>query len=218
MRTLLRFAHANAVALLALFVALGGTSYAATQLPRNSVTTTQVKNGSLVSKDFRPGQLPTVATGPAGPAGAAGAPGAQGVAGPAGEPGPDGPPGRSALDPLEAGETVRGLVAADFQAAAAGGDWRAVASYPVPASSPPGTTYIDGQTPGETCTGTFLQPTAPLDTLCVYFSNAVNPLLSPTSHAVLTGPSRLGFAIAWSPTGAGDTWMMASYAYTQTAL
>lgn len=55
------------VALIALFVALSGTAYAAVTLPRNSVTTIQVKDRSLLSKDFKAGQLP------AGPAGANGA-------------------------------------------------------------------------------------------------------------------------------------------------
>jgi hypothetical protein len=74
------------VACLALAVALGGTGYAATVLPRNSVGTVQLKNNaitaakvknfSLVRQDFKPGQLPAGARGPAGPAGAAG-PGAR---------------------------------------------------------------------------------------------------------------------------------------------
>jgi hypothetical protein len=85
----------NAVAYLALFVALGGTSYAAIKLPansvgakqirRNSVTSAKVKNGTLNASDFARGvQL----AGPAGPAGATGPPGA---AGPKGDPGPAGP-------------------------------------------------------------------------------------------------------------------------------
>jgi hypothetical protein len=82
--------YANVTATLALIVALGGTSYAAVVLPRNSVgskqlkkaavtnsklrtnavTSATVRNGSLRAKDFKAGQLPA---GPAGPAGAAGA-------------------------------------------------------------------------------------------------------------------------------------------------
>src|SRR2546425_8755002 len=73
---------AMVVAGLALLVALGGTSYAAVQaLPRNSVTTVQVKDFSLLARDFKPGQIPRGAVGPAGPAGPAGP---QGPAGPAG--------------------------------------------------------------------------------------------------------------------------------------
>jgi hypothetical protein len=74
------------VACVALAVALGGTGYAATVLPRNSVgaaqlknnavTAAKVKNFSLSRQDFKPGQLPVGARGPAGPAGPAG-PGAR---------------------------------------------------------------------------------------------------------------------------------------------
>ena len=70
--------YANVTATLALVVALGGTSYAAIKLPRNSVSSIQVKDRSLLKKDFRTGQLPrgkTGATGAQGPAGAAGAAG-----------------------------------------------------------------------------------------------------------------------------------------------
>src|SRR5215207_10632882 len=80
--------RANVVAYLALFVALGGTSYAAIRLPANSVGTKQIKtgavrasdvqDGSLLATDFRAGQLP------AGAPGAPGAPGARGATGPAG--------------------------------------------------------------------------------------------------------------------------------------
>jgi hypothetical protein len=69
------------VAMIALFVALGGAGYAAVVIPRNSVTTLQVKDRSLLAKDFKSGQIPR------GPAGAAGA------AGPAGPAGPTGPAG-----------------------------------------------------------------------------------------------------------------------------
>lgn len=56
------------VAVVALIVALGGTSYAVTRLPANSVGTAQlksnavvaskVKDGSLLKRDFAVGQLP----------------------------------------------------------------------------------------------------------------------------------------------------------------
>ena len=94
------------VALIALAVALGGTGYAVTQLPRNSVGTAQIKNnavtgakvrnGSLTARDFRRGTLrpgPAGAQGPAGPTGATGATGPQGPQGPPGPQGPQGPQG-----------------------------------------------------------------------------------------------------------------------------
>jgi hypothetical protein len=95
MTRVLRHVRSNLVAYLALFVALGGTSYAAVNLPRNSVGTAQlkanavtsakVKNGSLLAADFRRGQLragPAGAAGPAGPAGERGAAGERGTPGP----------------------------------------------------------------------------------------------------------------------------------------
>ena len=86
-----RLSFANVTSVLALFVALGGTSYAAVALSKGSVkskhlakgavTSKKVKDGSLGARDFRRGSLP---------AGVAGAPGSQGAAGPAGPPGPAG--------------------------------------------------------------------------------------------------------------------------------
>ena len=64
--------YANVTATLALVIALGGTSYAAIKLPKNSVTSTTVKDRSLMKKDFRTGQLPAGKRGPAGPQGPAG--------------------------------------------------------------------------------------------------------------------------------------------------
>ena len=64
--------YANVTATLALVIALGGTSYAAIKLPKNSVTSATVKDRSLMKKDFRLGQMPAGKRGPAGPAGPAG--------------------------------------------------------------------------------------------------------------------------------------------------
>jgi len=46
----LTFIRHNAIALLALFVALGGTSYAALSLPAGSVGTQQLRNGAVTSR------------------------------------------------------------------------------------------------------------------------------------------------------------------------
>jgi hypothetical protein len=85
---------AMVVACVALLLVLGGTGYAAVQaLPRNSVTTVQVKDHSLLGRDFKAGQIPR---GPAGPLGPAGPQGPAGPTGPAGPAGPAGPPGPGA--------------------------------------------------------------------------------------------------------------------------
>src|SRR5213592_3847860 len=82
----LRPSPSMVIACFALLVVLGGTGYAAVQaLPRNSVTTVQVKDRSLLARDFAVGQIPRGAQGP------------QGAAGPAGPPGPAGAAGGAAL-------------------------------------------------------------------------------------------------------------------------
>lgn len=97
-----RPSHATVVAYAALFIAVGGVSYAAVTLPANSVGSKQIKRGgvkssdlaknavtsakvkdfSLLSKDFKPGQLV------AGAAGTTGAPGPKGDKGDKGDTGP----------------------------------------------------------------------------------------------------------------------------------
>ena len=47
MHHLLRHVRSNAVAYVALFVALGGTGYAALHLPANSVGNRQIQNGAI---------------------------------------------------------------------------------------------------------------------------------------------------------------------------
>ena len=89
---------AMVVALIALFVALTGGSYAAIMIPRNSIGAAQIRDGavaspeirdrSLLAKDFKTGQLPRGETGASGQRGATGAPGAVGATGAAGAPGP----------------------------------------------------------------------------------------------------------------------------------
>lgn len=99
-----RLSPAMVVALIALFVAMGGSAYAVIRLPPNSVGTKQLKNGavtnaklrngavtatkvkmgSLLASNFKAGQLPQGPKGTTGPAGATG---------PTGATGPQGPPG-----------------------------------------------------------------------------------------------------------------------------
>lgn len=90
--------YANVVASLALFLALGGAAYAATQLPRNSVGTRQLKAeavtaGKIAKKTRRQLQGATGPQGPQGKAGPKGAAGAKGATGPKGAQGVQGPKG-----------------------------------------------------------------------------------------------------------------------------
>ena len=114
---------ANVVSVLALFVALGGASYAAVNLPKNSVGTKQLKGKSVGTKqlkgkavsskklnagavnsakvrdrslraiDFKEGELLAGPTGPAGATGITGTAGADGQPGATGATGPTGPAG-----------------------------------------------------------------------------------------------------------------------------
>jgi hypothetical protein len=125
----LAHARGNAVAYVALFLSLGGSSYAAVQLSPgsvrtrtlangavtkaklagNSVGSTQVVDGSLVSKDFKPGALlqglkgdvgeagHVGSSGATGLSGLAGLKGAQGDAGPVGAAGPAGHDGSASI-------------------------------------------------------------------------------------------------------------------------
>jgi hypothetical protein len=131
------------VSFLALFVALGGSGYAALRLPANSVgsrqlksdavTGAKVKDNSLFANDFAPGQIPHGPQGPQGPQGSqgpqglAGAQGIQGTPGTAsakgdkGDPGPIGPAGSQGLrgDPGPIGpagpQGLRGLAGFGIQ-------------------------------------------------------------------------------------------------------
>ena len=114
--------YANVVASLALFGALGGSSYAALKLPsssvgadqirrsavssakvrRNAITSIKVKDGSLAAADFKAGELLAGPQGPKGEPGSAGPKGDAGAKGDKGDKGDAGAPGLSAIERVEA--------------------------------------------------------------------------------------------------------------------
>jgi hypothetical protein len=81
------------VATAALFVALGGTSYAVMSLPKNSVGSAQIRDGSISPKDLSA----AAAKGQVGPKGAPGSAGAKGETGSAGTRGEAGRVGDTGL-------------------------------------------------------------------------------------------------------------------------
>jgi hypothetical protein len=122
-----RLTFANVVSMIALFVALGGTSYAAIKVTgknvrnssltgvdvrNSSLTTADVKNRSLLGRDFKAGQLP------AGPQGLQGEKGIQGNQGDKGNPGEPGPSETWAVE-LAGGTAEISLPAGDYVAYAA---------------------------------------------------------------------------------------------------
>ncbi len=91
-----RLTYANVMATVAVFIALGGSSYAAItitgknvknrsltakDIKKSSLTTREVKNRSLLAQDFKAGQLPAGPRGQQGVKGDKGAPGQDGLDG-----------------------------------------------------------------------------------------------------------------------------------------
>ncbi|MDQ3726529.1 MAG: hypothetical protein M3335_11690 [Actinomycetota bacterium] len=228
-----RHVRANAVAYLALFLALGGTSaYAAGALPKasvgtkqlkaNAVTSPKVRDGSLRASDFAAGELPrgergpqgTIgpkgATGPRGPTGATGAGGLQGATGPSGYSIFDGPP--------PSGTTLTGYIVQQLPLASGKKAAWAV-SFPValdpsqPASirfSPGVSDAAPGQVDTE-CTGSHLQPTAPPGKVCIYNRGASGTSLIQTRES-----TPWGFTIEMTSNGGNDDFVRFSglWAYT----
>ena len=145
MKRIHRPSTSMAVALIALFVALGGTSYATVSaaFPPNSVGTKQikdnsvtrakithesitsvlVKDGGLLAKDFATGQLPSGPTGPAGPVGPQGPKGDKGDTGATGVVGTIVVRTRSVT--IAAGSVGAGAGAGEYEhVIAAGADWK----------------------------------------------------------------------------------------------
>jgi hypothetical protein len=168
------------VACVALAVSLGGASYAAGVLPKNSVGTAQlqkkaitgaklkknavtgpkisknaitsvkVKDGTLLAADFKAGQLPA------------------GPKGDKGDPGQQGPAGRSALRPLQAGESESGVFAVGGPSSGAGDAHIAAVTFPIPLSHSLDAAHViavDGAPSATHCPG---QGHADPGFLCVY--------------------------------------------------
>ena len=76
-----RLTYANVMATIAVFIALGGVSYAALKLPKNSVGTKQIKNGAVTPPKVSPATVTMF----------------KGAKGDKGETGPQGLPGSDAV-------------------------------------------------------------------------------------------------------------------------
>ncbi len=226
LRSFGRHVRQQFVGYLALFIALGGVSYAAITLPINSVgskqikreavknsdlgksavTTGKVKNGSLLSIDFKPGQLVAGAPGATGPQGP------QGLKGDAGTNGTDGAPGPFPAT-LPSGKTLTGTYAGLDRNTGTGGFARIYApiSFPFPLASPPTVRLVVNGTTTPECQGTIADPKAAPGNVCIYRSSESS---TPTTDAPdLNGRSgKTGLFL--STTGAPDAFAYGSWAVT----
>jgi hypothetical protein len=209
---------ATLIALLALFVALGGSSYAALQLPRGSVGTKQLKNGAVTSKkvrnnsllvrDFRASQRARL-RGPRGPQGARGEQGLPGAQGPPG-PFPGSLPSRS---------TVRGAYSVAGTAAAGNAFFSDAISFGFVLASAPTPHFIPLAGPtSPDCPGTVAAPQANPGHLCIYEGTRVNvgvaSFQDPVTGATGSTVRPWGAEVAARSSGAGDTFERGSWAVT----
>lgn len=194
------------IALVALFVALGGIAWAATKLPKDSVKAKQiaknavrgpeVKNASLSETDFKGGL-------------------------PRGPEGQQGPAGRSALQTLQGGETVRGTWALASGEAVDTTETGTI-SLPIPAPAPIGDDDAHfagplGELDPSGCSGSAANPTAAPGEACVYFSRnqGVSGAEADGVGGNASAPdSPYGFVIYVSSAPADDFVAYGTWAYT----
>lgn len=209
-----RLTYGNVMATAALFVALGGTSYAALTLPVDSVGPSQiragavrsaeVKDATLLIRDFKASERAKLR-------GLRGLPGQTGATGAPGAKGDKGDPGRSALQPLQSGEQITGGFAFDFQAVGAGGDYGGWVTLPIPAPAPLNTfETVPVGAPTATCPGSAAAPSATAGRVCIYpvaltgASNVVG--LNPSAT---TGAAQTGFVLRFNNTTTANSDLLA---------
>jgi hypothetical protein len=141
-----RLTYANVAASIALFLALGGGAYAATQLPNNSVGSKQIKRGSIAYSDLSRAARRKLK-------------GARGPRGPAGP----------IATTLPKGETLRGFFNIDFVAVNPDEIQGDSISFGFTLSQPPKIEILtEGQPPTSGCPGSLSNPAAAPGQLCLY--------------------------------------------------
>jgi hypothetical protein len=147
-----RLSYANVAATIALFLALGGGAYAATQLPKNSIGSRQIKKGSIQVSDLSRAARKHL----------------RGTTGDTGATGPQGPAGPTTTN-LPSGQTLRGVFNIDDVAGAkeqiAGGSISFGMTLP---KAPLVEIVKPTDPPSANCPGSLKAPTAGPGVLCVY--------------------------------------------------
>jgi hypothetical protein len=195
---------ANVIAYLALFIALGGTSYAAINLPRNSVgskqlrsnavTSGKVRNGSLRVSDFQSGALKRGPRGPQGPAGPS---------------------------ILGSAKTLRGRFEATGVAPPTGATASGAISFGAQLPTAPARNIVLAGSTTQ-CPGTVADPEAAPGQLCIYVGDRVNngnietvtDSATPGGLPTVGGTTRQGTGIVVASAGAGTFGVRGSWAVT----
>jgi len=201
-----RLTYANVIATLALFLALGGGSYAAINIPKNSVgakqlkknavTSVKVKRGSLLTSDFKASQR-------------------RGLRGPQGLQGPQGAPGPVTGD-LPSGATMRGVYNLD-DVVGLGARIAGSISFGLRLPSKPAIEIVGvGGAPTANCPGSLTNPEAARGFLCLYKSSETNTsgIVPCDQDCDLNIAERDGAELFLPATGAGRVFSDGSWAVT----
>jgi hypothetical protein len=157
-----KLTYANVIASIALFIALSGAAYAATQLPKNSVGAKQIQKNAVTSSKIKRGAV----TSPKLSASAKLA--LKGATGPKGDPGPKGEPG-PLVETLPAGKTERGMYAFAGTRPSGGFAPGTALSFPIPLAFSPVVHKIGiAGAPTTECPGNEEHPEAAPGNLCIY--------------------------------------------------
>jgi len=152
-----RLSYANLLSTTALFIALGGASYAATTLPRDSVGASQLKPDAVTPTKVAPStvRLFTGREGPRGTRGPLGAKGPLGIQGPAGAQGPQGSQGPLGLQGATGSSGVTNLIIVTAQKTITAGTATTAADSTVTATCPSGARATGGSAEASEGTGLF---------------------------------------------------------------
>jgi hypothetical protein len=221
---MLRHLRRNLVAYLALFVALGGTSYAAIKLPKNSVgekqikknavTGTKIKNGSVTASKIKNGSATSSKIG------------SNSITSPKVQDGSltradfrSGEVPNAFNGTLPSGSSLRGTWSASGAGVASGPPAVGAVSFGVVLGSAPNPHFVfDGDTASTSCPGNAAAPSAARGQLCVYqsggFDNVGSIILrAPGSNDDPTA-SPFGTVVVVSPDTDGPIQSSGSWAVT----
>jgi hypothetical protein len=221
-----RFLSRNAVGLLALLLALGGTSYAAATLINGSqIKPHTIARNRLTNQAIKQLRGNRGLQGIRGATGAQGAPGPHGATGAAGAQGVQGEPGPFPQGDLPPGITLKGSYDV-YKAVATSGEFLSdIVSFSFQIAAPLDAIWVPAGGPSSPhCTGSPANPTADAGYLCIYESIARNVTLHLVLEPESDPPGTYGISGRWGAVlfvqasgAAGLTYSIGTWAATTLA-